>query len=205
MKLYVGIPSDDLRHNLSVAYWIHLLKNGFRGTYFNGHELYPVLKLPNDVHVPEQLFKQISENEFKGYFKAICTCCGACCQFNPGGFIFEDEAAKQKILEILLSHRVDVRVVDIIGLNRRVKVYSMPRRSDGSCIFYDKQSRRCTLHPCKPAICLITTCAVVLERDGQLYIRTQRGVEPTSLDLRDLSGIAWRSAREWLKLEDMQL
>lgn len=78
-----------------------------------------------------------------------CTQCGNCCTGAPG-FVWVNEEEIQAIAEYLQKPIAEIRVM--YTRRARGKV-TLTEYANGDCVFFDGQSRGCTIYPVRPRQC----------------------------------------------------
>lgn len=86
------------------------------------------------------------ENRQEDYFNVCGSCRIHCCQDARPPVT---ERRRRIILEYIRQHGIEVEEPFVVA------EYTFPREdSDGFCIFYDKTTKRCRIHPVKPETCV---------------------------------------------------
>lgn len=81
--------------------------------------------------------------------KFQCTQCGNCCTGAPGVVWVNDEELQQ-LADFLGKSIGEVRLMHTRRIGNRV---SLTEYANGDCVFFDGQSRRCTVYPVRPRQC----------------------------------------------------
>jgi len=78
-----------------------------------------------------------------------CTGCGACCTGAPG-YVWLKQGEGQRIADFLtIGYEEFVERYTIYEYDR----YSLKERADGDCIFFNSDTRQCTVYPARPVQC----------------------------------------------------
>jgi Fe-S-cluster containining protein len=86
------------------------------------------------------------EGERQNNFFDVCGSCGSCCQ----GARPPLTARRRKIIDAYLKEQ-KLHISNPFVLGK----YAFPREdAEGFCIFYDKKTRKCQIHPVKPETCV---------------------------------------------------
>lgn len=93
-----------------------------------------------------------SENSLPWYHAGLkfrCTQCGNCCTGAPGA-VWVDDNDLIRISEYLNKPIGEVRLFYARPLRGKVSLKEYP---NGDCVFFDSQSRGCTIYPVRPVQC----------------------------------------------------
>jgi len=170
MTFYRSKPprEHDKAFNLTILWYVARYRHRLVGVYYfpDTNNLHPVLDLEPGT-LPKSFFEEIDDYELRDAVEMICIPrCGACCEVNAGGFVFDFEA------RALGLDPSSLRCEDIELLNGvKTRICELPSRR-GRCIFYDVAKRICRVHSSKPTICLVTFCSIVGRHDGRIVVRT---------------------------------
>ena len=78
-----------------------------------------------------------------------CTQCGNCCTGAPG-YVWIDDADVEAIADYTGKTLGEVRLLDARVVGRRISLREHP---NGDCVYFDGESRRCTIYPVRPKQC----------------------------------------------------
>jgi uncharacterized protein len=78
-----------------------------------------------------------------------CTQCGNCCTGAPG-VVWVDEEELAAIAEYTGKPLGEVRLLDARLVGKRI---SLREHANGDCVYFDGESRRCTIYPVRPKQC----------------------------------------------------
>ncbi|RMG39915.1 MAG: YkgJ family cysteine cluster protein [Planctomycetota bacterium] len=78
-----------------------------------------------------------------------CTRCGNCCTGAPG-FVWVTDEEIAAIADYLGTSVGEVRLLHTRLVGARVSLREYP---NGDCVFFDSQTRRCTIYPVRPVQC----------------------------------------------------
>lgn len=94
--------------------------------------------------------KQASDKPwYKAGLKFSCTGCGDCCTGAPGYvWVNKQEVAKMASLVGMAVEEFADQYTRKIGIRRSLKEFS-----NGDCVFFDNQSRKCEVYEARPRQC----------------------------------------------------
>jgi len=86
---------------------------------------------------------------YKDGLRFTCTGCGDCCTGSPGYvWVTNEEIAKLAALVRLSVEEFEAEYVRRVGVRKSLVEYE-----NGDCVFFDNQSRKCTVYAARPRQC----------------------------------------------------
>ncbi len=168
-------PTDSESWNYYLLYKLSMAKSSILGVFYIPDLRYygPVLDL-NEKELASliDIVKPLDEDLLLRSYLLVCRRCGWCCEANAGAFLFDNELTHVRSLFPDLAKRVKrsswVKLYD----GSLVRIWHLDDGPRGMCVFYDPQTRSCSIHSVKPVICMLTYCArFAVDRELNKYVR----------------------------------
>lgn len=86
---------------------------------------------------------------YAGGLRFRCTGCGDCCTGEPGAVWVNDD----EIAAIAAFLQIEPAELERLHVRRIGRRRSLVERSDGDCVFFDPEARRCRVYPARPVQC----------------------------------------------------
>lgn len=108
------------------------------------------------AEVPDDVAENQNDTEtsrpgpwFQTGLRFTCTRCGACCTGVPG-YVWVTEEELERIAEYIGLDVAETRRRFTRTIRRRRTLTEQP---NGDCVFYDRETRACTIYPVRPVQC----------------------------------------------------